>query len=76
MPSRRTEPDSRVMVFVDGQNLFKACERSYGRGQVHPIALVLQPTFFKQHRTSAVRSCQLPPTMADGLGAFQKPAAW
>jgi uncharacterized LabA/DUF88 family protein len=39
MPSRRTEPDSRVMVFVDGQNLFKACERSYGRGQVHPIAL-------------------------------------
>ena len=27
------------MVFVDGQNVFKASERHFGRGQVHPILL-------------------------------------
>ncbi len=39
MPALRTDPDARVMVFVDGQNVFKACERKFGRGQVHPILL-------------------------------------
>jgi uncharacterized LabA/DUF88 family protein len=27
------------MVFVDGQNVFKACERTFGHGLVHPILL-------------------------------------
>jgi uncharacterized LabA/DUF88 family protein len=27
------------MVFIDGQNVFKSCERRFGRGQVHPILL-------------------------------------
>jgi hypothetical protein len=27
------------MVFVDGQNVFKACERLFGRGQVHPVLI-------------------------------------
>lgn len=39
MSARRTEPDARVMVFIDGQNLFKSCERSFGRGFVHPVLL-------------------------------------
>ena len=39
MAARRTDPEARVMVFVDGQNVFKASERHFGRGQVHPILL-------------------------------------
>lgn len=36
----------------------------------------LQPTFFKQLRESALRSCQFPPVMSDARGAFEKPARW
>ncbi len=39
MPARRTDPEARVMVFIDGQNVFKACERNFGRGLVHPCLL-------------------------------------
>lgn len=39
MPVRRTEPEARVMVFIDGQNVFKTCERVFGRGLVHPCLL-------------------------------------
>jgi uncharacterized LabA/DUF88 family protein len=41
MPStaRRTDPEARVRVFIDGQNVFKGCEERYGHGHVHPILL-------------------------------------
>lgn len=36
----------------------------------------LQPTFFKQLRASALRSCQFPAAMSDARGPFRKPARW
>lgn len=37
--ARVTDPDARVLVFIDGQNVYKACERHYGHGACHPILL-------------------------------------
>ena len=37
--ARRLEPDARVLVFIDGQNVYKACERLYGQGACHPLLL-------------------------------------
>lgn len=37
--ARITDPTARVMVFVDGQNVHKTCERYYGHGYVHPLLL-------------------------------------
>lgn len=37
--ARNTSPEARVLVFIDGQNVYKACERSYKHGPVHPILL-------------------------------------
>lgn len=34
-----TDPDARVMVFVDGQYLWKECRRLFGHGQCHPDVL-------------------------------------
>jgi hypothetical protein len=36
----------------------------------------LQPTFFKQIRTSTLAKCQFPPELADAGGTFRKPADW
>lgn len=35
--ARVTGADVRVMVFIDGQNTYKACERLYNHGAVHPL---------------------------------------
>jgi uncharacterized LabA/DUF88 family protein len=45
----------------------------------HPPAhrsRALQPTFFKQLRTSALAACQFPPVRADARGEIRKPARW
>jgi uncharacterized LabA/DUF88 family protein len=34
-----TDPDARVMVFVDGQNLYNACRRIFGHPLCHPHLL-------------------------------------
>lgn len=36
----------------------------------------LQPTFFKQLRTSALAACQFPPVLADAKGEIRKPPRW
>jgi uncharacterized LabA/DUF88 family protein len=36
----------------------------------------LQPTFFKQIRSSALAACQFPPALADTRGEIRKPAPW
>lgn len=45
----------------------------------HPPARrsrALQPTFFKQLRTSALGACQFPAVLADAKGEIRKPASW
>jgi len=45
----------------------------------HPPARrsrALQPTFFKQIRTSALAACQFPPVLMDAKGEIRKPAPW
>jgi hypothetical protein len=45
----------------------------------HPPARrsrALQPTFFKQLRTSALGACQFPPVLTDTKGEIRKPARW
>jgi uncharacterized LabA/DUF88 family protein len=45
----------------------------------HPPARrsrALQPTFFKQLRTSALGACQFPSVLADTKGEIRKPARW
>ncbi len=45
----------------------------------HPPARrsrALQPTFFKQIRTSALAACQFPPMLTDARGEIRKPARW
>ena len=45
----------------------------------HPPARrsrALQPTFFKQLRTSALVACQFSPVLADARGEIRKPARW
>jgi uncharacterized LabA/DUF88 family protein len=37
--ARITSPEARVLVFIDGQNAYKACERLYTHGPCHPILL-------------------------------------
>ena len=37
--ARWLDPDARVLVFIDGQNVYKACERLYGQGACHPLLL-------------------------------------
>ena len=37
--SLATDPRARVMVFIDGQNLYKACRRLYGKPHVNPRLL-------------------------------------
>ena len=34
-----TDPDARVMVFVDGQNLYKTCAELFGHPLCHPHLL-------------------------------------
>lgn len=36
----------------------------------------LQPTFFKQLRSSTLNACQFPPEMTDAAGRFKKPTRW
>ena len=36
--TRRPSP-LRVVVFVDGQNFYKDCERVFGKGEAHPHLL-------------------------------------
>jgi uncharacterized LabA/DUF88 family protein len=36
---RNTDASTRVLVFIDGQNVYKTCERLYRHGQCHPILL-------------------------------------
>lgn len=47
MPDQRVvdladDPDARVMVFVDGQNLYKLCRELFGHPLCHPHLLALQ----------------------------------
>jgi NYN domain len=37
--ARRLEPDARVLVFVDGQNVYKSCKEQHGYAYCHPILL-------------------------------------
>jgi uncharacterized LabA/DUF88 family protein len=37
--AQNTDPKARVLVFIDGQNVYKACERLYGHGPCHPLLL-------------------------------------
>lgn len=37
--TRRLDRDARVLVFIDGQNVYKACERLYGQGTCHPLLM-------------------------------------
>jgi uncharacterized LabA/DUF88 family protein len=50
-------------------------------GVVNPHAAsrrsrALQPTFFKQIRSSALAACQFPTVLADVRGEIRKPARW
>ena len=40
--ARATATSARVLVFIDGQNAYKTCERLYGHGPCHPILLAQQ----------------------------------
>lgn len=37
--ARTTDPNARVLVCIDGQNAYKACERLYRHGACHPLLL-------------------------------------
>lgn len=37
--ARNCDPDARVLVFIDGQNTYKSCERLYKHGPTHPLLL-------------------------------------
>ena len=37
--ARRLDASAGVLVFIDGQNVHKTCERLYGHGYVHPVLL-------------------------------------
>jgi uncharacterized LabA/DUF88 family protein len=37
--ARNLDPTARVLVFIDGQNTYKACERLYRHGPCHPLLL-------------------------------------
>lgn len=42
--ARNTDPNARVLVFIDGQNAYKTCERLYGHGPCHPLVLAERVT--------------------------------
>lgn len=42
MPTRRLDDGARVMVFVDGQNLYKGCYENFGHPHCHPLLLARQ----------------------------------
>ena len=42
----------------------------------HRRSRALQPTFFKQLRTSVLAACQFPPAPTDARGEIHKPARW
>jgi uncharacterized LabA/DUF88 family protein len=42
--ARNLDRDARVLVFIDGQNVYKACERLYKHGRCHPLLLADQVT--------------------------------
>jgi uncharacterized LabA/DUF88 family protein len=37
--ARNADPKARVLVFIDGQNAYKSCERLYKHGSTHPLVL-------------------------------------
>lgn len=37
--ARNTAPDTKVMVFIDGQNVYKTCQHRYGHPCCHPLLL-------------------------------------
>jgi uncharacterized LabA/DUF88 family protein len=37
--ARRNDPDAKVLVFIDGQNVYKRCESLYRHGVCHPLLL-------------------------------------
>jgi len=37
--ARNLDPAARVLVFIDGQNAYKSCDRLYGHGACHPLLL-------------------------------------
>jgi uncharacterized LabA/DUF88 family protein len=37
--TRVTDPNARVLVFIDGQNVYKRCQDLYGNGRCHPLLL-------------------------------------
>ncbi len=39
MTARRTEDHARVLVFIDGQNVYKGCYENFGRPHCHPLLL-------------------------------------
>lgn len=40
--ARNLDPAARVLIFIDGQNTYKACDRLYGHGACHPLLLAEQ----------------------------------
>jgi hypothetical protein len=65
-----------------GRNGYEVIARADGIGvgvvNPHPArrSRALQPTFFKQLRTSALGACQFPSVLADAKGEIRKPARW
>lgn len=39
MPARQTDEQARVLVFVDGQNVYKSCFEQFGHAHCHPLLL-------------------------------------
>lgn len=37
--ARNTDSDARIIVFIDGQNVYKTCQRLYKHGRCHPLLL-------------------------------------
>src|SRR5579871_5350987 len=37
--ARITEAEARVLVCIDGQNVYKACKNMHGHGRIHPLLL-------------------------------------
>lgn len=37
--ARRLESDTRVLVFIDGQNAYNECRRLYDHGRLHPLLI-------------------------------------
>jgi uncharacterized LabA/DUF88 family protein len=50
-----TDPNARVMVLVDGQNLYKACKQGFGRPHIQPRLLADHLAGPRTHTRPAVR---------------------